>query len=620
METTTPARTNLSTGIKIGFWCYICLSLAAVFYLPGIIPATPVASGSYVFGYNNHAGFLLFVFLTAIGAVWARQFGLRFSAASPSDQIKNRTFFVCMAIALAACAFMYLLTSHIGAFGESAYLINRIELASRGLHPYRDFEYPYGALFIYLPLLLSRLLGLSIPNAYYLFWMLNVLLGVWLMAAVINRIDYHSEHKNQIFVLLFLSMLPGVISTGTNYTGFRYLVAPFFALLVFRVMRDGSLKSQIKASLLAVVSTILLLLVSPEIGIAFSLGVSAFFVLFYFRSNPRRWVAPYLGMLLLFLSLMIVANRFSVFYTFKAMGSGGNNFPIIPAPHILILFFSAFFAALYFVTALWQGDFRSNLFLVLLISLPPLAASLARCDPGHIVFNGAGIFLVALLCIAGFPRIWRWYCPAFVFVLFVLTALSYLFFYGNTMRYACIMRFIPGDKPASSSIGRLSDRIVTKTMVKRFGEAEAKRRLAQLRTLSPEDATLDSPLLPPQVRGDAEIPFGYGATHNLTSLDGGYYFATTDAFDAAAVNTKISELAAHPERELILPERYEDECRVDPQSLRKLISELFLFPYRGKAKHTESAYKPLCDYIDKNYSLTVPPQPNTFQYGVWSRK
>ena len=28
----------------------------------------------------------------------------------------------------------------------------------------------------------------------------------------------------------------------------------------------------------------------------------------------------------------------------------------------------------------------------------------------------------------------------------------------------------------------------------------------------------------------------------------------------------------------------------------------------------------LCDYISQNYDLKVPPQPDTYQYGIWGRK
>ena len=130
-------------GWKLAFAGYILLSLAAVFYIPTLIPGKFVVSDSYVFGYNNQVALLLFVFLTAIGAVWALRLGLAFPSTGPADRVHRKTFWICMAAAFGVCLVMYRLTSGLGAFGESAYLINRIELASQGLRPYRDFEYPY---------------------------------------------------------------------------------------------------------------------------------------------------------------------------------------------------------------------------------------------------------------------------------------------------------------------------------------------------------------------------------------------------------------------------------------------------------------------------------------------
>jgi len=62
-----------------------------------------------------------------------------------------------------------------------------------------DFEWPFGAGLLYGPLLLHRLLPVGLVQAYYVFWIVNCLLGIWLLYKVINMVDYPSERKNTGF-------------------------------------------------------------------------------------------------------------------------------------------------------------------------------------------------------------------------------------------------------------------------------------------------------------------------------------------------------------------------------------------------------------------------------------
>ncbi len=604
---------NLPKSSKLFLAAYICVSLFAVFYIPTLIPGKLAASESYMFGYNNRVGFILFILLTAIGAIYSGRLQLQFPLTGQrADSVQPATFWKCMAGALGVCIVMYFLTARLGGFGESAYLINRVDLAAHGLRPYRDFEYAYGASFIYLPILLSKILHITIPNAYYLFWALNVLGGVWFLVEVINRIDYSGKHKNEIFLMLYWFMIPGIVSTGLNYAGLRFLSAPLFALLVFRSIRDRKFKSQISGSLLVVLFTAILLLISPEIGIVFGLGASAFFFLFYMNSEHKLWLVPYISMLFLLACLFGLANKLNVFYTLKSMGSGGFNFPIIPAPHILILFALTFLCACYLVFALATGNFRSNTVLVLFVSIPSLAGALGRCDPGHVAFYGIGIFIVGLLCISNSDRWWKVSKAAFVLIFIIFAYLSTLWLSGiGISRASAYLLLRSRIIPAS---------LVERIMEKHYGKIETKQKLGMLEILSTQNATSDSVVIPHQVQGTVEIPFGYVVTYNPTGLDGGYYFSTVNAFSPKAVRVKISELAQNPNRELLLPEKYANDCQLNPAASRKLISILFDYPYFKHVVHTEDIYKPLCDYISENYSLIVPAQSDTYGYGIWARK
>lgn len=570
------------------------------------------ASESYIFGYNNRVGFILFILLTALWAIYSRNLHLQFLPTGKNfDAVRPATFWKCMAGALGLCIAMYLFTARLGGFGESAYLINRVDLAAHGLRPYRDFEYAYGASFIYLPILLGKFLHITVPNAYYIFWTLNVLGGVWFLYEIINRIDYPGKHRSEIFVLIYLFMTSHIITTGVNYTGIRFLSAPLFALLVFQSIQDKTIKGQVSGSLLTVIFTAILLLISPEIGVVFGLGVSTFLFLFYINSEHKQWIAPYISMIFLLCSLYFIANKMNAFFTLKSMGDGGFNFPIIPAPHILILFAFTFFCASYLAFSLTTGSFRSNTVLVLFVSIPSLAGALGRCDPGHVAFYGIGIFIVGLLYISNSHRWWKASKAAYILAFIVLTNIGILRLYRPSIS-------------RDSAYWLLQSRILPASLVKKiidkhYGRSAAHQKIEGLLLQAEQNATSDPASIPHQIQGTAETPFGYFVTYNPTHLDGGYYQGTANVFNLKAVQVKLNELAQHPTRELLLPRNYLDTCSVNPNASRHLIRMLFIYPFNKNAVHTVDIYKPICDYISKNYSLIVPPQPDTYQYGIWAR-
>jgi hypothetical protein len=343
------------------FWgLYTVLAVLLVCYVPTLVGGKFVASDSYVFGYNNRVGVLLVLLFTVLAARISPGPAPQMSADCASDTIRPLTFWLCASLIVAASIALAFLTSHLGSFGESTYLINRIELASRGLHPYRDFEFSYGVLFLYAPIALASMLNVSIPNSYYCFWVVVILVGTWLLAQVVNRVDLPGRHRNAIFIMLFLFSFVSVLSTGLNYTSFRFAFAPFLAISVFEVIRHPGTKHQIFGSLLAVFYTSILLLVSPEIAVAYAFGISAFMFLLYIPSTRKIWVAPYLGMLVLIVVLFVAADRLHTFDTLKSFGSGGFNFPIIPSPSILFFLFALFISARQVLAAFARPQLRSN--------------------------------------------------------------------------------------------------------------------------------------------------------------------------------------------------------------------------------------------------------------------
>ena len=96
-------------------------------------------------------------------------------------------------------------------FGESIYLIDRLKMLTEGGRPYKDFEYAYGAIFLYGPRALM-LLHLSAEDSYYVFWLLTLLVGVWMLAEVIGLAGVSGRPK----IRSIFSSLPFRASRGSE--------------------------------------------------------------------------------------------------------------------------------------------------------------------------------------------------------------------------------------------------------------------------------------------------------------------------------------------------------------------------------------------------------------------
>jgi hypothetical protein len=192
-----------------------------------------------------------------------------------------------------------------------------------------------------------------------------------------------------------------------------------------------------------------------------------------------------------------------------------------------------------------------------------------------------GLFILCMLLISNHALVWKWYSFLFAITFIVLGVASTLLFDAASIPDAFASRLKGSFAP---------------------------------------DATMDAVALPPYLKGIAEVPFGYMASHNPTSLEGGYYFGLENALDSNAVKSKISELEQNPSRELLIPKGGENNCQGDVDTSRLIISLLFIYPFNEKVIHPESIYTPLCNYITRNYYLKISPRQESYDYGIWARK
>jgi hypothetical protein len=582
-HTGTKITSKSSKISKLLFLIYIVFCLAVISYVPKLIPLSPSAADSYVFGYNNTVGIALIFILIAGGVVWTKGFNLTFLSSRQPQALSNLTLILALIAVLCGCMSMYLFAGRYGGFGESYYLIDRIFLLSQGKVPYRDFEFAYGPGLLYGPLILKHVLPLDICQAYYLFWLINCLLGTLLLFKSVNLVNYPTDAKETIFLLLFFAGLFSIVRMGTNYTFLRFSCPVFFVLVIQRVLNRPGLRAKLLGVLLSLAFTAILILISPEIAIAFAFASVC--ICLFSRSEQALLRVPTLAVLsVAFSHVFWAAARLRILDTLLADGGGAISFPILIAPHIVVYLVALFVCACYIFRRWRNRRIDDNTLGLLAFSLPLVAAALGRCDPGHVFWNGLAIFLASMCYVSNYPRAWRAYRIAFVLFVFLLPDLTELFLFSTAFK-----------------------------------------QVSALNAQEPDlRARLDLDTLYPHWPGKFLAPFGYRpggvATYQSSRIEYGRFEEFINVSTPHAVAQKVGELDEHPDRALILPDQFENLCEPNVDLEKLYISLVFLSPFRGAAAHSEGVRQPVCDSIRDRYRLEQPPTAQSFGYGLWVPK
>jgi hypothetical protein len=118
--------------------------------------------------------------------------------------------------------------------------------------------------------------------------------------------------------------------------------------------------------------------------------------------------------------------------SFMEVAQGGLNFVVVPAPHILL-----FLAALVFIVPIGMSRLPSSywrehpgLIGMAVSSVVLVPAALGRCDVGHVFWEGFGIFLLSLGFAYKYPPAARRVWLSLVCVVFLVGALTGLWFYA----------------------------------------------------------------------------------------------------------------------------------------------------------------------------------------------
>ena len=469
------------------------------------------------------------------------------------------------------------------------------------------------------------LLRLSEEDSYYVFWLLTLLIGVWMLARVIDLLECPGARKSEAFSLLCLSALPAVLGAGYNYTFFRFLPAAYLGLLVQHMDARGRERDGATAMLMAVGSTLILLLVSPEVALAFAVGVIGYFTVFGFGrglSIGWRYWSRYALFVFIEAGILWEADRLKLFTTLKAFAGGAYNFPIVPGGHILIFFFCCGLATLYAAKRLRARVRGDGMLMVLAVSILTLFAALGRCDVWHVGFEGIGFLLIATLLVSAMPKLWRGYRIAFVVLFVVAPALTALWWYQAALITKVAFLRLSQLEPQSLVTTKL-DRAAERYFARKMNRSQARLKTDLLRASSSVPSQIDLQSTYPGASDVLEAPFGYKPNqfgeYHTAGLDRGYFFGLLNAFTHAAVATKIDELRAHPDRDLLLPEDFTEECKVHPAAERRVIQVVFMSPFVPAIRHSDSASEPLCEFITTHYTVIQAAQSGNYGYELWRR-
>jgi hypothetical protein len=618
-----PSQTRESKRIALVRWSgFIVAALVGIFYIPLFFPVAPSISASYFVGYNNRAGVLLLLFFLVLGGYFCGFIEFRSSDASSSERVPRGKVWLWVGIFSVGWAFVYLLGRGLQGFGESIYLIDRLKMLAEGGTPYKDFEFAYGPIFLYGPRVFM-LLHLSAEDSYYVFWLLTLLVGVWMLAEVIGLLDYPGARKSEAFSLLCLSALPAVLSAGVNYTFFRFLPAAYLGLLVQRTDARGQGRHGARAMLMAVGSTVIILLISAEVALSFTAGVIGYFTLFGFRRGlfkGWRYWARYTLFVFAEVGILWEAGRLELFKTLKAFGGGAYNHPIVPGGHILIFFFCCGVVTLYAANRLRAGARGGAMLMVLAVSILTLFAALGRCDVWHVGLEGIGVLIVATLLISAMPNLWRGYRIAFVVFFVAAPAMMGLWWYQAALISKVVFLRLSQSESHSFMTAKL-DWAAEQYFARKGNPAEVRLKTNLLKASHTVPSRIDLRSTYPGASEVLDAPFGYKPNqfgeYRTAGLDSGYFFGLLNAFTPAAVITKIDELRGHPERDLLLPEDFTEQCKVNPAVERRNLQVGFMSPFVPPVRHGDSVWEPLCEFITTHYQMTQGAQPGDYGYGLW---
>ncbi len=547
---------------------FLLCAAAMVWFVPYLVPVAPSIALSYVVGYNNRAAVLLFAVAAFLFACLTR--GVLAQVGDERDQPMRRIDLLAgLAVVLIA-----LLARHHHAQApkaESAYAIDRLQMLVAGIRPYTGFEFVYGPLQLYVPLLLARIFRFSIVTAYYVWWYSQWLAGTWMLWYMIRLLPGRLKRRRFLFPAILPVLLLNIVAEGTAYTPVRMVGAAFSVLVVCACWQRTRNPALLLAA--AVAATLFEFGISPEQGIAVGLGLLGWLGLKAWRERSRgiAFVAASLGVSFGLICLWF--NQLGVFGGLREFAGGAYSFPLLPSLPIALLLLAYVAAACAGVRA-WLGrDFDGAAVPMALCGFAALPAAFGRCDAGHVMLGSAALYL-GMGSIETMPVLRRSWSTLLLFLMVILPAFSTLQFGIAKIRHKLPP---PGPDPHNLFVASAKDEQATSIVLS-----------------APCPVVYTAPTIWPR----------YQHTAAQECLDTGFFAGMQDVLTPATIERKIGELTREPRRPLLLQEGpLEDQFALAPTEtqtapMRAAQAAFYLPPVR----HTSLDYGPVIQAIRENYS------------------
>ena len=389
-------------------YAYFTIAGLLIFVLPYHVPMRHVAySVSYDFGFNNRIAVLGALFSIAIAPFMLGRDAERTPmAAAPRDEppLSKSPLFVMAALHTAGIAFYFLVTLVEPSMPDGSYFLSHAINMAHGLRPYVDFEYAYGPGLIYQTHWLTSA-GLSVHSAYFVFYLAISFVGLYIAWSFAALLPIRNSLKLVAFLMICGVSIVSLSTVGVSYTIVRF-VTPLWVLgkLNEAYLRRRPVWQQ---ALMACIGIVLVDLISPEIGTVLAVTAAAFFGFTCLRS-PERRAQRAISM------LACVGTHFILFYvvmppefrsSMLAFADGGNNLPVVPSILNILYLFCFLYCVKRHIPPLIQ---QSLIFpLIVVFALGSMTGALTHADPGHIVWDGLGVFVLAVIADGSKPNISR---------------------------------------------------------------------------------------------------------------------------------------------------------------------------------------------------------------------
>ena len=381
--------------------CILLATCFGVFLLPFLLPPPYLAgvSAANVAGFNNKVAALAaaalgtFVFFAALRWPPEKQ------EANDADFGKLPRPLLLTTLILCGCmvaVLSYLVAISRQHYGDGRYFIHQISMhIDYGRKLYDQIELPYGPLLFYSPVIVHALLSplhASTAVAYYSTLVVEHVIGLLLVAYVLDRLPILRKWKIVFLLLCLLHTYP--FGFGINYTFLRFVLPTAFLVLASRQTKPWPLGACLFVGQAASLS------LSPEMGFAFGASSIAY-AAYYFFIAGRAWLVAVAAPFAATAAFLVLAGS-GYLRMLKLFARGIANFVVEPTPYILVFLF----ALVWLVPLMLAHFFREArpeaplLAALYVFSVALLPVAFGRADPGHVFFNGIGIYLLSLVAIS----------------------------------------------------------------------------------------------------------------------------------------------------------------------------------------------------------------------------